>query len=167
MIKDNKWLHGKHEFIAPFLAKELKGAMGCFFQEGVFDPEVREEIYLIILEDHQFSENLASLKSFNLFCKNGVGRTSYGVVAFLVFSVYDSSEYISAYELFLNPQKMETIRLLSSLGLQPHLKVIIFDSERDCLRDLLEFENVFAFQDFVGTLAQVIGSEPEGDFSKA
>lgn len=89
------------------------------------------------------------------------------MVAFLVFNVYNKSNHISDYELFLNPHSMKTINLLSSLGLQSYLKVVIYDSERDCLCNLFELENVFGFNEFVGTLAQVIGNEVPGDFKKA
>ena len=57
--------------------------------------------------------------------------------------------------------------MLSSLGQQSYLKVVIYDSERDHLCNLFELENVFGFDEFVGTLAQVIGNEVQGDFSKA
>ena len=114
MRKYNKWLHGKIEFVAPALPKDLRGRTGCIFQKGVFDSKVGDEIFLLILEDKEFSMVLSKFLSFNLFCKTGVARTDYGLVAFLVFSVYDGPKYVSAYELFLNPHNMETIRMLSS-----------------------------------------------------
>ena len=166
MLKKNKWTHGKHEFVAPPLPKELLGATGCLLNEVIFDPRVGKEVFLTIYETQEYSKSLASLGGFNLFCKSGILRTSHGTIAFLLFSVYDRSDYISSYELFLNPFNTKTIQLLSSLGQQTHLKVVIYDSEVDCLRDLVEFENVFGFSEFVGILAQVIGHEPEIDFTK-
>ena len=54
MHKDNRWLHGKHTFVAPPLSKNLKGATGCLFQEAIFDPKVGSEIYLAILEETDY-----------------------------------------------------------------------------------------------------------------
>lgn len=167
MLKKNKWTHGKHGFVPPPLPKELLGATGCLLIEAIFDPHVGKEVLLAICENQEYSKSLASLGGFNLFCKSGVIRTSHGTIAILLLSVYDRSEYICSYELFLNPFNVKTIQLLSSLGQQTHLKVVIYDSEVDSLRDLVEFENVFGFSEFVGELAQAIGHEPEIDFTKA
>jgi len=153
--------------VAPPLPKNFKSATGCLFQEAIFDTKVGTEIYLAILEESDYSETLGSLKDINLFCKTGVGRTAHGMVAFLIFNVYNKSYHISDYELFLNPHNMKTINMLFSLGQQSYLKVVIYDSERDRLCNLFELENVFGFDEFVGTLAQVIGNEVQGDFSKA
>jgi len=81
--------------------------------------------------------------------------------------MYDISKHLSDYELFMNPHNMKTINILSSLGMQSFLKVVIYDSERDCVCNLFDIANSFGFSEYVGTLAQVIGNEDPGDFSKA
>lgn len=153
--------------MVPPLPREQLGITGCRFEEGIFDSNVGSEFFLTIFENEQYSEALANLGSFKLFCRSGVVRTDHGVVVFLLFSIYDQSEYFSSYELFLNPYEMGTIRLLSSLGQQTHLKVILYDSEENHLRDMIELENIYGFSDIAGKIAQVIGHEKEGDFLKA
>jgi len=167
MHKDNRWIHGKRTFVAPPLPKNLKGATGCLFQEAIFDPKVGSEIYLAILEEPDYCETLGSLERIDMFCKTGVGRTNNGMVVFLILRLFERNEHLSDYELFLNPHNMKTINMLSSLGLQSFLKVVIYDSKRDRVCNLFEIVNSFGFSEFVGTLAQVIGNEKQGDFSKA
>lgn len=167
MKKDNRWTHGKVEFVAPPLPPALQGVTGCSFQEAIFDPNVGNEIYLAIFEESQYAHGLAKLRQFDLFCKTGVVRTSHGPLAFALFTVYDGKEYNSAYELFLDPYEGETIRLLSSAGLQSHFKVLIYDSVQGRLVDLFEFGNIYRFDDFAVGLAKAIGHEPRGDFVRA
>jgi len=167
MLKNNKWTHGKGKFVLPPLRKEDLGLVGCRFHEGNFDPSVGPEFFLTIFDNHENSEALAKLGSFRLFCKGGMVRTDHGIIVFLLFSIYDQSEYDSSYELFLNPYEMETICLLSSLGQQTHLKVILYDSEEDHTRSMIEFENVYDFSDIAGKIVQLIGHEKPGDFQKA
>ena len=167
MKKDNRWIHGKRKFVGPALPKNLKGVTCCLFQEAVFDIKVGKEIYLAILEKSDYSETYGSLKDIKLFCNTGVGRTTHGIIIFIIFSVYNESNHISDYELFLNPHNMKTINMISSLGQQLYLKVVVYNSEQDHLCNLFILENVFGFDELPGNLAQVIDKEDQGNFAKA
>ena len=167
MRKNTQWTHGKGEFVAPPLPPRFKETTGCLFQEGVFDQAVGNEVYLAIFERAECARDLARLRQFNLFCKNGVVRTSHGLVAFALFTVYDGEEYNSAYELYLNPYEGDTLKLLSSASLQSHFKVVIYDTVQNRLVQLLEFENVYRFDEFSEGLAEIAEHEPRGDFQQA
>jgi hypothetical protein len=165
--KNTQWTHGKGKFVAPLLPSQLRGITGCLFREAVFDQAVGNEVYLAIFEQAECARDLARLRQFNLFCKNGVVRTSHGLVAFALFTIYDGEEYNSAYELYLNPYEGDTLKLLSSAGLQSHFKVVIYDTVQNRLVQLLEFENVYRFGEFSDGLAEIAEREPCGDFQRA
>jgi len=167
MRKNNRWVHGKREFVAPPLPNNLKYATGCLLQEAIFDHEVGSEIYLAILEEPDYCETYSSLERINLFCKTGAGRTNNGIVAFVIFSLLEENKHLADYELFLNPHNTKTIEMLSSLGLQSFVKVVIYDSQRDRVCNLFDIENSFGFSEFVSSLAQVIRNERRRDFAKA
>ena len=167
MHKDNLWVHGKREIVAPPLPDNLKYANGCLFQEAIFDHKVGSEIYLAILEELDYCETYGSLERIKIYCKTEAGRTNNGIIAFAIFSLLNRNEHLSDYELFLNPHNIKTLNMLSALGLQSFLKVVIYDSQRDRVCNLFEIDNSFGFSEFTSTLEQVIGNEQQGDFSKA
>ena len=167
MLKRNKWRHGKRDFVAPPLPPELVGHSGCLLQTGVVDREVGEEVVLLMMENHPYCERIAALDPPDLRVKTGVARTSHGQVAFVVYSVFDGTERIAAFESFLNPNEIGTFRMLSALAQQTHLHVILMDSDYNCLRGFFEFEDDLGFGDLVTGLAKVVGHEPIGNFALA
>ena len=167
MHKDNKWRNGPTTLEIPQLSSDLRGATGCCFQEAIFDPDVGQEVYLLILEEREYAEAYARTRPFNLLCTSGVVRTTHGIVAFLIWTVAAGSPAESQVEQFLNPSKLETIQLLSALGQQSHMKAMIVDSGSSSVCDWFEFENTFGFGDLCGVMAESIGHEPSGDFQAA
>ncbi|MEO0130952.1 MAG: hypothetical protein ABIK76_04605 [candidate division WOR-3 bacterium] len=167
MRKFNKLPQENAIFKAPQLPKEELGIVGLRFHEAIFDLNIGPEFCLVIFEKHEYSKLLARIKEFSLFCKAGVARTSHGIISFLIFIIYNNGKYFSSYELILNPYKIETFQLLSSLSQQTHLKLIIYDSEKNLLQRIVEFENNFGFSDIAQKLAQTIDNKNEGDFQKA
>jgi hypothetical protein len=166
MRKNNHWVHGNVKLILPPLPKELLGSNGCFFQHAIFDQNIGKEVYLALLES-QLSETFHSMKTVEMYCKNGVSRTIYGIIAFLLFSFYSAHEYISSYEMYLNPFDPGSIDLLSKLGQQTHLKLLVFDSYSDELRNFFEFENTYGFDKYLENLTKIIDDQSPVDFLKA
>ena len=70
-------------------------------------------------------------------------------------------------EHFLNPQKIETLRLVSSAANQTHLKLLIINNQTGEVGGFIDFDNVFDFDELASAMAIVIGHEPEGDFGAA
>jgi hypothetical protein len=167
MRKHNKWSLGPTALAIPELDQRLLGATGCRFDKAIFDPKIGEEIYLSILETPDYATAYAQTRPFNLHAAQGLVRTKNGIVAFVVWSIAAGSPRQSDVEQFLNPNSVETIRLVSSLGNQTHLKALVIDSTSSSIRDWFEFENVYAFDQFCAAMAQAVGHEPVGNFSAA
>ena len=165
--KNNKWAHGTVRLEIPPLSSELQGQTGCLFQEAVFDLDVGNEVYLLVLEDSQFGPAVAATRPFRVLCTTGLIRTTHGLVVFLVWTVAQDSPNETQYEQFLNPNSIEAIRLLSAAGLQSHLKVVIVDTLSSAVLDYFEFENVYGFDRVVEVAASSIGHEPVSDFALA
>jgi len=62
---------------------------------------------------------------------------------------------------------MDMLRLLSSAGNQTHFKLVVCDNETGEVGAFVDFENVFAFDEFAGNLVKLVGHEPTGDFAAA
>lgn len=166
MFRRNRWFGGNVKLIIPPLPPQYLRQNGPLFQSFTFDPKIGDEVALFFLEDPQFSYELGHLKPFNLWANNGVARTSKGTIAFILWSITSRQGHIVDYEHLLNPFNIDTIYLLSSLGQQSCLKVIIVDSNSSEVNGFYEIENVFEFDNFASGIAKVIGHETIADFSE-
>ncbi len=162
----NKWTNGKVNFQIPPLPTEYRRASGAFFQSFTFEETVSEETALIIIDDPQFSRELGILNPFELWATPGMARTSLGSIAYIIWVVSSRHGHIVDYEHFLNPFEMGTIRLLSGVAQQTHLKVLIVDSYNSEVVGFVEFENNFDLGKFATVISQVVGTEPVADFAQ-
>jgi hypothetical protein len=70
-------------------------------------------------------------------------------------------------EQFLNPQKIETLRLVASAANQTHFKLVAIDNQNSEVVAFVDFENIFEFDRLASAMVIAIGHEPEGDFQAA
>ena len=167
MRKANKWVRGPVTLNVPPLPPDLIGSTGCRFESAIFDPKIGVEVYLAVLEAPEYARAYSNTRPFNLFCAQGLVRTSHGVVAFIVWTVAANSSRETKMDQFLSAHSSETIALVSALGQQTHLKVLIVDNSTSQVCDWFEFENNFGFDAFCAVMAQSIGHEAVGDFKEA
>ena len=167
MRKSNKWAQGPVTLNVPPLPPDLIGSTGCRFESATFSLKIGVEVYLAVLETPECARAYANLRPFNLFRVQGLVRTSHGVVAFIVWTVAANSSRETKMEQFLNPHSGETVALVSALGQQTYLKVLIVDSSTSQVCDWYEFKNSFGFDKFCAAMALSIGHEAVGDFNEA
>ncbi len=165
MLRRNKWSGDKVNLVLPPLPPEYRGQSSAVFQAFCFDPQIGDEVALFLLDDPEFSRQVGKLRPIKLFATTGVVRTSAGMIAFVVWSIDGPRGHVVDYEQPLNPFNIDTIRMLSALGQQSHLKVVPIDSLSNEAVGFFEFENVYGFDHFAGGIAQVIGHEPVADFA--
>lgn len=59
------------------------------------------------------------------------------------------------------------IRLVASAANQTHFKLIVVNNQSADVATLVDYENVFEFDELASGMALAIGHEPEGDFAAA
>jgi len=106
MKKKNRWVHGRKDFVLPELPADLKDRHGCLLQRITFDPSVAEEVCAAYLHP-------------------GLARTRHGLVAFIIWQIAAGSPQEVLTEQYLNPQNIDTIRLVASAGNQTHFMLLV------------------------------------------
>jgi len=150
----------------PLPLAEYRGAANCFLLQATLDPKVGSEVCLVILEPSKGKE-LANLQPFELFCDATISKTDHGLVAFLLWTIREGQRLVAWYELFLDPHKMETIKLLSAWSQQTHLKAIVMDSACERVEACIKAKNVFDVDQLLMTLVKKVAHDTEGDFQLA
>ena len=165
MLLYNKWLGGKTQFQIPHLPPEYREVSGALFQRIVFDKKMGKEIALILLDDPQFTFRLGSLNPFGLRATTGIVRTSAGIIAYIVWTIYSSHGHIVDYEHLLNPFDIGTIHLISGIAQQAHFKVLIVDSHNSLVVGWYEVDNNYNFGKLAAGIVQAVGNESVADFA--
>lgn len=164
MLLHNKWTGGKTHLQIPPLPPEYTGTSGALFKAFTFDKKVGEETALILLDDPQFSRELGSLKPFTLRATTGMVRTSAGIIAYIIWAVSSRQGHVVDYEHTLNPFEMGTIRLISGVAQQTHLKVLIVDSISSEVVGFVEIDNTYDMGKLAAGIAETVGNEPVADY---
>lgn len=167
MLKQNRWTHGATHLVLPPLPLGMQGKQGCTLQRAVFDPKVGEEVYVSLREAPGYAEQYADIHPLRMLATTGAMRTPDGVVGFIVWQVAVGTPQELAMDHYVNPQEMNTLRLLADAGNQTHLKLVIMNNQTSAVTAFVDFENVFELGSFAGTLVEFIGHEPVGDFIAA
>src|ERR1043165_6774833 len=126
---DNEWRQGDVELVIPPLPPEYIGAIGCRLEEAIFDPRIGQEVYLLVLDTLDQARMFTKTHPFNIFANAGFVRTSQGGVAYIIWTIAKGSPNETVTEQFLNPDSAESIRVLSTVGAQCKLKVLIVDHD--------------------------------------
>lgn len=143
MSIDNRWRHGSRALAIPPLPSRLRGSAGCLLAEAIFDVETGPEIYLAVLEEPSWCLPLAATRPFEVFCKPGLAQTDSGGVIFLIWRIAAESKNEVVREQFLNPNNINTIRILSAVAQQTHLKALVINSQASEVVDWFESKNNF------------------------
>ena len=150
----------------PPLPAECRGTTGSVLQVATWDASIGPEVYLALLEEDAGKKD-ADTCTFQLSGDCTISKTDHGTVLLLLWTAHYGPEKTTTYELFLDPHEMETIKLLSSLSQQTHLKVIVCDSLNERMKGWIECENKFDIEQVTMGVIQSIAHEPEGDFELA
>jgi len=164
---DNRWKNGRVNLVVPPLSDALRGAEGCFFQEGIFDSTIGKEVFLLILEQRGPGSEMVATRPFHILCAPGLANTSHGPVFFIIWTVAAGSPQETEYEQFLNPTNSSTLLLLLSISRQRELKVVVLESTSGEVLDFFLFENTFELEQMLEPVEQIIGEEITCRFGQA
>jgi hypothetical protein len=167
MLKRNQWTKGERHFVLPPLHGSMRGNQGCSLQRTTFDHSVGDEVCLIYTEEPGYAEQYGDVVPFNMLAHFGLARTPHGVVAFVVWQIAVGTPQQVAVDQYLNPQNLETLRLVSSAANQTHFKLIVVNNQTSDITAFIDFENVFGFAEMASAMVLSIGHEPSGDFASA
>jgi len=167
MTKNNEWIREDNMMSElPPLPAECRGTTRGLLLTATWDARVGPEVYLVLLEQGVRKGDTEG-GAFQLSCDCTISKTDHGSVLLLLWTAeYDQGRRAS-YELFLDPHEMETIKLLSSLSQQTHLKVIVCDSLNERVKGRIEYENEFGIEQVTMAVIKSIAHEPDGDFELA
>ena len=138
----------------PPLPHHLQRQSGVMLEPVQMESGAESEIALFLLDDPDFTEQLARLDPFHLFARCGMANTSAGAIGFILWSV-SSNGHVVDYEHLLNPFDERTIDLLASAGAQHRMIVTILDSYSSNVVKVIQFENNFKLDGMAVSLADV------------
>lgn len=167
MPKDNQWTQGPIELELPPLPSDLKDISGSLLQSGTFDPEIGEEVFLVILDTGFEWRDTETEEGGELRLKSGIAQTGHGLLAFLIWVLFENDERVAYFEQYLDPKNEETLRLLALAGEQEYMKVVFCNSSSGLVEDFLEYENVYELEELGTALAEMTDEAPEGTFEQA
>lgn len=166
MIKDNRWRSGKTYLEFPHLSPDLI-PHGCGFYRLVLDPDVGEEVIVFLREDPPHAKRLAFVQPMTLIAHQGIADTPFGTAAYVVWQVAAGTEQEAFYETFLNPFEFGTLKLLSDVVNQTHLKFIAIDRSDQNVVSMIDYENQFELETLLCRMAKSIGHARPMDFGAA
>ncbi len=148
---DNKWQHGPVYFEGLELGPVLSHHDGLLPFRVVLDPGVGTEVILVLHDQTDFMNKLKSIMPFRLFLKTGLARNEFGPLGFLLFWIQDPanpSDYVVAYDVYLNPTEQVQLKLWRDLASQTHWHLFLVGAAGK-QEELFEFENGFGLNEFV------------------
>jgi hypothetical protein len=167
MPKNNQWNQGPIELELPPLPSDLKDISGCLLQSGTFDPEIGEETFLVILDTAFEWRDTEAEEGGELRLKSGIAQTGHGLLAFLIWVLFENDERVAYFEQYLDPKNEETLRLLALAGEQEFMKVVFCNSGSGLVEDFLEYENVYDLGELGTALTEMTDEVPDGSFEDA
>lgn len=165
---NNKWLHGKKDFVLPPPPAGIMKSAGVFYLHITLDPEIGEEVVLIVYDPTDFIYQLAELTPFRFHTGSLALNTSYGPVFVFLFWVTDPADERKVFAAFDKPVDISNRTALEPwirIRDQSHLHVLLLDAYHE-VQGLYEFENIYGFEEAVEMLSQL---DPRRvlDFGKA
>lgn len=142
--RQNKWRHGLTQFEIPALEDYMGMGDGFLPLPVILDPEVGEEVILVLRDQTPFMEELRRVKPFRLMMKNGCGRNDFGPVVFFLFWVENPADLTAfgAWDCYLDPKNETQLRMWRSLAAQTHWHLFLVGTGGR-QRGFFEFENNF------------------------
>lgn len=154
---NNKWIHGPTNFALPPVPSGFMNQAGVYYLHVTLDPEVGEEVVLVIYDPTEFIYQLAEVKPFRFHTASLAVNTSYGPVFVFLFWVTDPADerkVFAAFDKPVNFSKPEMIEPWIKLRDQTHLHLFLIDAEQE-VQGFYEFENVYGFDEAVETISQL------------
>lgn len=167
MPKNNQWKQGPIDLELPPLPSDLKDISGSLLQSGTFDPEVGEEVFLVILDTGFEWRDAEAEEGGELRLRSGIAQTGHGLLAFLIWVLFENDERVAYFEQYLDPKNEQTLHLLALAGEQEFLKVVFCNSTSGLVEDFLEYENVYELEELGAALTEMVDEAPEGTFEEA
>ncbi len=168
-IVRNKWRHGPVRFEALQLGPVLSEYDGLLPFYVVLDPEVGTEVILIIRDQTDFMNTLKAVSPFRLHLKTGFGRNDYGPFGFFLFWIQDpanTSEYVVAYDTYVNPTNDIQLKLWRALAAQTHWHLFLVGASGE-QEGFFEFENSYGLNEALNVLEQASSDISMDDFYRA
>ena len=154
---NNKWPHGKTNFIIPRPAKGVIESMGVYNLTVGLDKTIGEEVILIIYDPTDFIDQLKAVKPFRFNVSSLAVNTSFGpVFSFLFYITHpgDEKRSVAIYDKPLDISNPKVIEPWVKLANQTHLHLLLVDKNYD-VQGFYEFDNDFCFDEAVDTIARL------------
>jgi hypothetical protein len=168
-MKNNKWRHGPTRFEVVDLDFLVGPRDGLIPVPIRLDPEIGEEVVLLLRDQTPFMQQLKRVRPFQLFLKVGAGKNRFGPVPFLLFYVpnpADDSQPFVAYDLYLNPNSESQVAQWRKLANQTHWHVFLVGAGNQ-QEDFFEFENTFRLGESLDSIEAVCKNIQMVDFDRA
>ena len=168
-VRNNKWPHDKEPPQLPLLPDKYQGPASGLLLEATWDAAIGPEVYLVIFDPCRREElaTCAGWRPLQLLCSATIGRTDHGLVLLLLWTIHDGPKGVAWYKLFLDPHRMDTLKLLSAWSQQTHLKVFVVNSLDQRVECWGDFENRFDVNRLIMTVVKNIAHENQGNFQLA
>jgi len=166
-VRDNQWTQAP-DIEPPDFPDFMWAGDNVWTVPATVFPDVGQEALLFIIDPTDDARALASLKPFQLHCVAGAVGTPHGTIGYVVFAVMSPSggPPYAAWERFFDPFGDGEVIGLRALADQTHWHVIVLGRGPEVL-NVLEFENVYEFEEALAGLSKVCGDQPLTDFQAA
>ena len=168
-LLNNKWLFGKTKFSDINIPQSYKNVNGIFALYAVLDKSIGSEVNLYIRDETDFIYDLAKVKPFTLVMKNGIVKTDYGPLMFLLFYIPDpryEDKPFAMYDIHLNPLKQEFLLPFYDLSRQSHWHVFLLNKKNE-QAGFFEFENTYGLYNALQNIEEACKGMQSIDFWKA
>jgi hypothetical protein len=154
---NNKWRHGRTHFGLPPMPPGFMRSAGVFYLTVTLDPEVGEEVVIVIFDPTDFIYQLAELIPFRFYTGSLAVNTSYGPVFIFLFWVTDPTDDSKVFAGFDKPVDISRRLLIEpwvKLRDQTHLHLFLVDANHE-VQGFYEFENVYGFDEAIDVIGQL------------
>lgn len=141
--RNNRWRHGRTRFEIPALDDYIGPRDGFLPLPVILDPDVGEEVILVIRDQTPFMEELRKVEPFRLMMKNGCARNEYGPIVFFLFWVENpelAHQPFASWDCYLDPKNDTTVRTWRTLAGQTHWHLFLV-GDGGQQENFFEFEN--------------------------
>ena len=166
MKRENSLAPGKWHFSFAKTPPETR-PLGCSFHRATFDPSIGEEVFAFFREDPEFAENLKGVEPFVLIAHQGIAKTPFGEIAFIVWRIAAGAPQEVLFEQYLNPAQDGARALVSDASQQSHFKFVAINRVTGDVTVVVDFENTFCFDELHDDMILANESAPCTDFHVA
>jgi hypothetical protein len=167
--RNTHWHHGRTRFEIPPLDDYIGPRDGFFPITVILDPEIGEEVILIIRDQTPFMDALRQVEPFRLMMKNGCARNDYGPVVFFLFWVEnpaDPGQPFGSWDCYLDPKNETMTRIWRTLAAQTHWHLFLV-GEGGRQENFFEFENNYRLAEALDFFDEACRNIQTIDFNRA